>query len=162
MPGPTPKTQSTRARRNKASTRTTLVAVHPDDVVIPDLPSSKPVWQPRTLQHWEEVMSSPMAPEYDESDLQALFMVAELWDDFYLIEAEDLPFDRKARLRSNLMGEIRLQEQRFGLTPIDRRRLQWEIDRGEEADEKTRERRNKRTAQAAPKEGEPDPRQILS
>ncbi len=35
--------------------------------------------------------------------------------------------------KTQLAAEIRLQCQRFGLSPIDRRRLQWEVARGEEA-----------------------------
>ena len=33
--------------------------------------------------------------------------------------------------KRDLAGEIRLQGQCFGLTPIDRRRLQWEVQRVE-------------------------------
>ena len=37
--------------------------------------------------------------------------------------------------------EIRLQEVRFGLSPVDRSRLRWVIAQGEEAEEKTAARR---------------------
>jgi hypothetical protein len=63
-----------------------------------------------------------------------------------------------ARERTMLMAEIRLQRQCFGLTPIDRRRLQWEVDRGEAADEQTSRRRQARR----PKAAEEDPRQLLA
>jgi hypothetical protein len=40
----------------------------------------------------------------------------------------------------NLAAEIRLQRQCFGLTPLDRRRLQWEIERAEAAERRDRPR----------------------
>jgi hypothetical protein len=63
-----------------------------------------------------------MAAEWDPSDLHGLIALAVLVDDFW---AEDDP-----KSRSALAAEIRRQRQCFGLTPIDRRRLQWEVDRG--------------------------------
>jgi len=36
-------------------------------------------------------------------------------------------------MRKDIGAEIRLQGVRFGLSPIDRRRLQWEIEHTEEA-----------------------------
>ena len=71
------------------------------------------------LAWWADVWASPMAPEFVRSDIHGLFMLAYLVDEFWSEGA----VDRKA-----LLGEIRLQRQCFGLSPIDRRRLQWEID----------------------------------
>ena len=56
--------------------------------------------------------------------------------------------------RTRLQQEIRLQELRFGLSPIDRSRLHWEIAKGEEADQKRKRR------QEPPKRAE-DPRSVL-
>jgi hypothetical protein len=47
----------------------------------------------------------------------------------------------KAIIKKELAGEIRLQRLCFGLSPIDRRRLQWDIDRGDEAEAKTAARK---------------------
>ncbi len=101
-----------------------------------------------TLAWWRDVWSSPMAPEYDESDRHGLFLMAVLIDEFWLSPSKELA------------AEIRLQRQAFGLSPIDRRRLQWEIERGDEANERTKKRRAK---PAASKADEPsaDPRSIL-
>jgi hypothetical protein len=41
-------------------------------------------------------------------------------------------------------AEIRHQEMRFGLSPIDRRRLQWEIEKAEVAEDRTAARRRGR------------------
>lgn len=121
------------ARRNKSATRATLSLVH--DVQAPELPqlSEGREWHPQTLQWWADVWASPMAPEYDDSDRHGLFALAMLVDDFWVAD--------KPSVRASLSAEIRLQRQCFGLTPIDRRRLQWEIDRGEDADERSQKRK---------------------
>lgn len=92
-----------------------------------------------------------MAPEFDDSDRHGLFALAYLVDDFWTAESSSE--------RAKLASEIRLQRQCFGLTPIDRRRLQWEIDRGDEATERTKRRRSKPEPKG---DGAPaDPRSIL-
>lgn len=80
------------------------------------------VWHELTVKAWEHAWSSPMATQWLETDLDALGRLALLWDDFY----------RKPN--GQVMAEIRLQESRFGLSPLDRSRLQWEIKRGEDAE----------------------------
>lgn len=137
--------KSNPARRNKSATRATLTADH--DVQAPDLPEGE--WHPQTEQWWRDVWASPMAPEYDESDRHGLFALARLVNDFWTAES--------ARERAALSAEIRLQRQCFGLTPIDRRRLQWEIERTEEAQDKGKKRRS----QPKPKDERPDPRSVL-
>jgi hypothetical protein len=132
------------ARRNKSATKATLSADH--DVEAPPLPGDEGSWHPLTLAWWADLWRSPMAPEYDQSDIHGLYMLAALVDQFWSVR------DPK------LAGEIRLQRQAFGLSPIDRRRLQWEIERTDEAQEKGRKRRA-----AKPKPTEPvvDPRAVL-
>lgn len=140
-----PKPAGTRARRNKASTHTTLTAVH--DVEAPSLPDGRE-WHGQTLAWWADVWASPMAPEYDVSDLHGLFLLAVLVDDFW------------QRPSQQLAAEIRLQRQCFGLSPIDRRRLQWEIDRGDSAAAKTRKRRE--AVAPRPASVTEDPRRLLA
>lgn len=144
MPGPAPKHPSARSRRNKTSTAATLRADHA--IVAPELPGDG--WHPMTLAWWRDIWASPMAPEFDDSDRHGLYLLAQLVEDFW---QADTPTARK-----DLAGEIRLQGQRFGLSPLDRRRLQWEIERTEEAQERGRQRR-------APKQtaGGADPRAVL-
>lgn len=140
----TPKPAGMRQRRNRVSTSAKLSA--DPKLKAPALPDRP--WHPMTLAWWRDVWSSPMAPEYDESDRHGLFMMAVLVDEFWLGPTKDLA------------SEIRLQRQAFGLSPIDRRRLQWEIDRGDEANERTRKRRAKPEPKAA-SGGPADPRSIL-
>jgi hypothetical protein len=143
MPGPAPKHPSVRARRNKTSTAATLSAVH--DVVAPPLPTR--LWHEQTRAWWSDLWASPMAPEYDESDRHGLFALAVLVDDFWRTE--------DPKLRKEIAAEIRQQRQGFGLTPIDRRRLQWEIERVDEAQDRADRRR---AGPAAPKTPAADPR----
>jgi hypothetical protein len=118
MPGPVPKPAGARARTNRAPAPRTLTTAASKRRA-PKLPERE--WHPSTKAWWRDVWASPMAAEWDPSDLHGLVALAVLIDDFW---SED---DSKAR--SALAAEIRRQRQCFGLTPIDRRRLQWEVDR---------------------------------
>lgn len=138
MPGPAPKHPSVRARRNRTSTAATLSSAH--DVVAPQLPTR--LWHEQTRAWWNDLWASPMAPEYDESDRHGLFALAVLIDDFW--HCQD------AKLRKEIAAEIRQQRQGFGLTPIDRRRLQWEIERVDEAQDRGQRRRSEKPVTSTP------------
>ncbi|GAB6937087.1 hypothetical protein ACQP60_18895 [Isoptericola variabilis] len=152
--GPAPKPASTRARRNKTTTRATLKA--DASIIAPELPANPNGWHDMVLEWWRDLWASPMAPEYDDADRHGLFELAMLRNDFW--NATSL-FDRKMAAT-----EIRLQDQRFGLSPIDRRRLQWEIERTDEAQDKGARRRNTKAADRGEAQGKPagDPRVVLS
>ena len=70
-----------------------------------------------TRAWWADLWASPMAPEYDDSDRHGLLMLAALVDDLWRAKT--------ARDRLAAAAEVRLQGARYGLSPIDRRRLQW-------------------------------------
>ena len=135
--GPTPKPAATRARKNRVTTAAVLHAPNPEQVVVPPLPErpqdwhhpllNRPPqdWHPLTRTWWADLWASPMAAEYDATDVHGLLQLAVLVDDFWQAET--------ARDRLAVSAELRLQGIRFGLSPIDRRRLQWEIERTEEA-----------------------------
>lgn len=91
-----------------------------------------------------------MSAEYHSSDRHALFVLAMLIDEFWLS-----PSTAKA-------AEIRQQRQAFGLTPYDRRRLEWTIESAEEAKDRGRHR-GTRTGGAATDPPDPgnDPRSAL-
>lgn len=144
---PLPKDPTVRQRRNRTPGARTLQSVH--DVEVPSLPGDRE-WRPETLAWWADIWASPMAPEFHDSDMRELHKLAVLEDDFWSCGS--------AKARRELAGEIRLQRQCFGLTPIDRRRLQWEIDRGEAAEVQT----SKRRATRRPKSASADPRQLLA
>lgn len=89
-------------------------------------------WQPMTRRWWRDVWASPMAGEYLRADEHALFRLAVLVDMFWTEPTK------------KLASEIRLQQQAFGLTPSDRRRLEWSIEQVEQAKDKTdRQRRDR-------------------
>ena len=97
-----------------------------------------------TRAWWRDVWHSPMAGEYVQADIHGLYRLAVLIDQFW------------AEPTKEMAAEIRLQQQAFGLSPIDRRRLEWTIGQAEGASSK-RQRRQVREADAA----ECDPRSVL-
>ena len=126
MSGPPPKPAHLRQRTNKKSTHATLEM--PISPKIPPIPNpDQRTWHRLTKVAWGHAWRSPMASQWLETDVDALGRLAVLWDTFYTDGG------------IQVMAEIRLQEQRFGLSPLDRSRLQWEVNRGEEA-ERRRER----------------------
>lgn len=152
MPGPVAKHASARQRRNKASTAAVLKAV--EDPTVPELPMEPDGgWHPMVLDYWDRVWSSPMAPEYVDADFPRLVMCAVLHNDFWT--------GRSPTARKEAATEIRLQEKMFGLTPADRRSLQWQIEAGESAEEKTERRRRARAPRPAEETGD-DPRALLA
>jgi hypothetical protein len=152
MSGPAPKDPSIRARRNKSATASKL----PADVAAKRAPVLPPLgedhqWHPMTLLWWQDVWASPMAAEYAEADKHGLYRLAMLVEGFWRSPSKDLA------------GEIRLQEQRFGLSPLDRRRLEWTIESADEAKDRGNQRRG-RSAGATKKAAasDTDPRSVLS
>jgi hypothetical protein len=137
--GPAPKPAHLRQRTNKKAGMAMLTA--PESVEVPSIPNPDArVWHPLTLAAWEHAWQSPMASQWLETDVDALGRLALLWDALYNGAIAALP-------------EIRLQEQRFGLSPLDRSRLQWEVAKVNEVERKQQQRAVKKTGT--------DPRAIL-
>lgn len=78
------------------------------------------VWHKETRSWWRNVWKSPMAAQYSDVDFHGLERLAILIDQYY----------REPNVK--LLSEIRLQEQRFGLDPVSRARLRWELDQAPE------------------------------
>lgn len=132
------------ARRNRSSTKSELT--HDHKVKAPKLPTRK--WHPQARQWWKDIWASPMAPEYLDADQHALLRLAVLVHDYWEADSPSL--------RKELAGEIRLQQQAFGLTPFDRHRLAWTIEETDAKKAKGKKRRQKEPA------GDPsDPRVAL-
>jgi hypothetical protein len=129
--GPAPKPINLRQRRNKKAGAASLPAPtnKKNKSEIPELqnPDSR-IFHPLTVSWWDRVWRSPMAGEYLPTDIDGLARLAILIDNYY-----KFPMDKSSK---EMLGEIRLQEARFGLSPVDRSRLQWEVQRGEEAEKK--------------------------
>lgn len=153
MPQPK-KDPSVRARANRASTAATLSSG--GKVIAPPLPDlgededgHPKQWRPATLAWWADLWASPMAAEYHDSDKHALFILATLVDQFW------------TNPDSKLASEIRLQRQAFGLTPYDRRRLEWTIETAEESKDRGSARRQRQSA-PQPRSEDDDPRTVLT
>jgi hypothetical protein len=135
MRGPPPKAPGTRQRRNRVLGAATLPSTQ--DAAknrVPALPTRPGGWHVRVSEWWRAIWRSPMASEWLDSDLHGgLSMLAALYQ---LRWTADNPADLV-----RVAAEIRLQESRFGLSPTDRRRLQWEVSRGEEAEERRKARK---------------------
>ena len=155
--GPAPKPAHLRQRANTKTTRSSLPSAdQARSNEVPNLPERPQGWHRMVTAWWMSVWRSPMASEYLDSDMRGgLFQLACLHQLFW--EANDLGF---AAINSlpKLAAEIRLQEVRFGLSPVDRSRLQWEVEKGEQAAERTESRRATKTAK---KRSGGDPRKLL-
>jgi hypothetical protein len=106
-----------------------------------------------TKAFWKATWESPMASEYLEADFPGLFRLAVLVDAFW------------KQPSVTLAAEIRQQQQAYGLTPLDRRRLEWTVERSESAAKKRDQSPGaevpvtvKRGRKAKPAD---DPRQVL-
>lgn len=145
MPGPTPKAPEMRQRRNRTSTAATLPSESGRRAPPLHKHSGAPEcdWHPMTRAWWRDVWRSPMAAEFLKADVHGLYLLAELVDRFWLTGDTELA------------KEIRLQRQCFGLTPIDRRRLQWEVP------QERKTRKSERTPPTSSASAGPDPRAAL-
>lgn len=137
MSGPPPKPALLRQRTNRKPGSATISALASASVPAIPNPNARK-WHPLTLQSWLHAWQSPMASQWLDSDVDGLGRVALLWDVFYNGSVA-------------IAGEIRLQEQRFGLSPLDRGRLQWEVSRGEEAEQKQRQKAQVRRTHKDPR-----------
>jgi hypothetical protein len=143
MKGRHPKPANLRQNRTVKSGRATISA--PESVDAPQIPNpDNRVWHPLTLKAWAHMWASPMSTQWIETDIDSLGQLAVLYDEFY-----------KAP-NAKLLAEIRLQRSCFGLTPLDRSRLQWEVSRSDEAEQKQQRRQ-----QVAARRTGMDPRAML-
>jgi Ser/Thr protein kinase RdoA (MazF antagonist) len=154
--GPPPKHPSARRRTNRTTTAATLQ--RDPTLRAPKMPPHPGAedgedWHPLAVAAWKEAWRSPMAPEFVEADRHGMYVYLMLVDDFWTA--------RTARQRAELAAEIRLSGQRFGFSPIDRRRLQWEVEKTEEAQQRGARRRQSEEPKPAPAPTSGDPRTVL-
>jgi hypothetical protein len=116
-----PKPASMRRRRNRVPKVETVVAEPVRE--IPPLPDGQD-WHPRTVACWETIWRSPIAAIWIDVDVLALERWASLIDLVHW-----------GRDKTYTQQEIRMLEDRFGLSPLARRRLQWEVDQAARRDE---------------------------
>lgn len=158
MPGPPPKPAAQRQRRNKTTTAATLQAAPATKVALPayrvsaltcqhcdlaawehtrhhfekarragidlsvhDYAPRELAWRPGTGDWWDVIWASPMAEEWVAADVPGLLALAVLVDEFWTTG------DR------GIHAEMRTASREFGLSPLSRRQLQWEIRKVESA-----------------------------
>lgn len=115
----------------------------PTDPKVPPIPNPDArEWHPLTRVAWQHAWESPMSTQWLDTDVDGLARLAVLWDNFYKTGHIDY------------IKEIRLQGAAFGLTPLDRSRLQWEVARGDDAAKKLARPESKAQRMS-------DPRKIL-
>lgn len=131
---------------------------------VPDLPKHPPRWvgegedsyeldvdwHPQTEAWWFDAWTSPMAMEWDDSDLHNMFVLALLYDDIWTADG--------AKARKEALAEYRLQRADLGLSPYSRRRLEWTIESAEEAKDRGAQRRRNPTVPQPGGKKRPDPR----
>lgn len=150
MSGPPPKPAHLRQRANRKAGAVQLLAPSssetPSGEAAPTIPNpDNRVWHPLTLEAWRHAWASPMASQWIETDRDALGRLALVWDDFYRSPSADA------------LKEIRLQSALFGLSPLDRSRLQWEVARADDAEHK----QSRRVETTRKRTGTHDPRRVL-
>ncbi|OBK14080.1 hypothetical protein A5635_10310 [Mycobacterium asiaticum] len=91
----------------------------PDDAAGPPLPESIE-WYPEVLAWWEDLWASEPRSEWIEADVHLLYVAARLYQ--MLLDPETKVTAAKA-----LAGEYRQILVQFGLTPMARRTLQWQV-----------------------------------
>jgi len=131
-----PKALELRQRRNKASTRAMLPPETTPRKRAPSLPDhpegAEEVWHPMAVRWWKEIWHSPMSVEILRADEMALCVLLILVDKYFRFPSVQLA------------AEIRQQQKEFGLTPLNRRRLEWQVAQAEEAKDRYEHKRVRR------------------
>lgn len=125
MPGPAPKNPLLRQRRNRKPTVANLEGAPAASSRQLPVRDDKLPWHRQASDLWTLAWASPMAAEYLEADVAGLLLLVELTHRFW-----NRPDPKTA-------AEIRQQRLVYGLDPMARRRLQWEVARAKEATRKT-------------------------
>ena len=126
-----------------------------DDDPTPRLPARPSGWHSQTESWWADIWASPMSNEWHESDIHNLFVCAMLYDDMWCGET--------ATARQKAASEFRQQRAVLGLTPYDRRRLEWTIEVADESKARGEQRRQSGQPPAPPTGKQPpaaDPRAL--
>jgi hypothetical protein len=120
VPG-APKPPGQRRRRNLGQSKWRQLPADGAGPQAPPLPRKRPAWLKATREWWARAWASPMAVMWLDSDVDAMYRLALLRDAVW----------REPKLAS-LHGQVTALEDRLGLTPGSRRRLQWEITKAEQ------------------------------
>lgn len=147
MPGPPPKPDSQRVRRNRPAFDWVILPAEGRKGRAPKLPPVRD-WSPETLRWWKDLWRSPQSTQWDQTGRSAVPM-AVLYD-----VAQKLP-ERSAAIFS----ELRNWEDRHGLNPKAMLSLRWRIEEPEvqpDTEPQRRLRDRRATMRLLGYEGDPD------
>ncbi len=116
MPGRIPNAVDNKAHRVKPPVPPQKLGPNPG-VEVPMLPKTFK-WTAKGKRYWQKIWESPMAVTYIDADLPGLERMTMLVE---IISTGDIT--------QGILSELRQLEDRFGLSPLARRRLQWDIDK---------------------------------
>ena len=116
---PVPKPAAQRQRRNLRSTARVIETT--EDVERPSLPDE---YHDLTKSWWKVIWHSPISDEWVDADVPGLVALAQLVEDFWRADPRD---------RTKAHAEVRMASREYGLSPMSRRSLQWEVRRIEGA-----------------------------
>ncbi len=136
--GATPKPPGQRVRRNREQSEWRQLPAGGRSGRAPK-PRTSVVWGEFGQAYWRALWSSPMAATYTEADVFPLTRLCSLVDRRERVEAGDPEVFAASSVDGEVTvvrgfdgdGEIRQLEDRFGISPLARRRLQWEVAQAE-------------------------------
>lgn len=136
----TPKPPGARRRRNTGQSEWQQLPAEGRRGKAPE-PRTDRVLGEIAKQYWETLWSSPMAVTFTDADIQPLTRLAVLVDDRARAESADGLLEIVEDYHGNEVevivgrfaadGEIRQLEDRYGISPLARRRLQWEVSKAD-------------------------------
>lgn len=135
--GPTPKPASQRQRRNKTTSAAEIAAPPATKLELTDLLGKH--LHRLTLLTWNVWWASPLTDEWVDADVPDLVALAALVEAYWRADPADRP---------KIHAEIRMAAREFGLTPMSRRSLQWEIKRLEETKKPAEPRPRRKSGRA--------------
>ncbi|WGH21177.1 terminase small subunit [Arthrobacter phage ObiToo] len=127
--GPAPKLQHQRERDTKRRQADAVLLKADGELRGPDLPLAIAAPHPETVLWWETWRRSPQAQLFEDTDWEALKRAALLHD--YVWKSTTTPGGKPS---AAAISELRLIEERYGATYVDRQRAKIQIERGESAD----------------------------
>jgi len=141
----TPKPPGQRRRRNKGQSDWQQLPADGRKGEIPEPRTQRELGE-IAQQYWDTLWTSPMAVTFTDADIQPLTRLAVLVDDrdrsestdglIEIVESNYADAGEIEVVVGRFAGdaEIRQLEDRYGISPLARRRLQWEVKRGEVVD----------------------------
>lgn len=136
----TPKPPGARRRRNTGQSEWQQLPAEGRQGEIPEPRTDRELGEV-AKRYWDTLWTSPMAVTFTDADIQPLTRLAVLVDDRARAESAEGLLEIVEDYHGNSVevivgrfaadGEIRQLEDRYGVSPLARRRLQWEIRQGE-------------------------------